>query len=75
VLVCFIAVGVAVAVVASPPSVTFSADVSAGVKPFTHVIEKCFGSGHALLGLREDWRVTFVPIAVPIPFLRAERVV
>ena len=39
---------------------TFSADVSSAPKPFTHVIEKCFGSGHALLGLREDWRVYLV---------------
>ena len=52
-----IGVALVAVAIAATPSVNFSASVSTGVKPFTHVIEKCFGSGHALLGLREDWRV------------------
>jgi len=34
----------------------FSASIAGPTQPFSHVWEKCVGSGHALLGLREDWR-------------------
>ena len=37
-------------------SVTFNAGVVDGAAPFPHYWKRCFGSGHALLGTRVDWR-------------------
>jgi hypothetical protein len=42
-----------------PPSggVTVTVDASgSGAKPFSHVWKRSFGSGHAALGLRDDWQ-------------------
>ena len=37
-------------------SVIFNAGVVDGAAPFPHYWKRCFGSGHALLGTRVDWR-------------------
>lgn len=36
--------------------ITFTADLSSPAAPFNPIVQKCFGSGHASLGLRQDWR-------------------
>src|ERR1051326_4478521 len=40
----------------SAPADTLSVDAQAHGQPFPHFWEKCFGSGRAVLSLREDYR-------------------
>ena len=49
-------VAVAGVLVVATTAISFQADISSAPKPFRHTVERCFGSGHALLGLRQDWR-------------------
>jgi hypothetical protein len=41
---------------AATAAVSFQADLGGPSKPFRHTVERCFGSGHAVLGLRQDWQ-------------------
>jgi xylan 1,4-beta-xylosidase len=36
--------------------ITFTAELDKPTTPFPHYWERCVGSGHAALGLRQDWR-------------------
>jgi hypothetical protein len=40
----------------SAQTTSFEFDLSQSPQPFPHYWEKCVGSGHAALGMREDWR-------------------
>ncbi len=53
---CLALAAVAAVVAAGAAPVAFTASLSGATKPFLHTVEKCFGSGHALLGLRQVWR-------------------
>ena len=44
------------ALLAVSKPVTVEVDLSSAATPFGHNWQRCFGSGHALLGTRSDWR-------------------
>ncbi len=48
------------------PTIAFTADVRTAPTPLSQVITKCFGSGHALLGLRSDWREQLAQVKVRV---------
>jgi len=51
-----------VAIAAAAADIQFQADVSSAGVPFVPLLQRCFGSGHAELTLRQDWRQQLIAV-------------
>lgn len=64
---CFVVV---VVDASAPTTTTISVPSYSDTQPFPHVWEACVGSGHAALGLRQDWREHLAMVRKDLGFQR-----